>query len=268
VEQAEIERAKRKPTGSLDAYDYYLRGKASFDEWTREANEEALRLFGTAIGLDRDFASAYGMAALCYSQRKGGGWDRVRDIAEPERLALRAVKLGKDDAGALCEGGYTLAHVIGDLDTGLAHIDRALVLNPNLAYAWYVSGYVRAWRGEPDTAIEHLMRAMRLSPVDKRMSGFQNGIAFGHFVAGRYDDAATWAERAVRGRPNYGGGLRVIAASCALAERLPEAQSAMASIRKLDPTFRIADVRDVIPFRRAEDLARFSEGLRRAGLPE
>ena len=44
LEQAEIERAKRKPTESLDAYDYYLRGMANFHQGTRQAINEALPL--------------------------------------------------------------------------------------------------------------------------------------------------------------------------------------------------------------------------------
>jgi adenylate cyclase len=102
LEQAEIERAKRKPTASLDAYDYYLRGMACFHQWTREANSEALSHFHQAIELDPNFASAYGLAARCYATRKAGGWvtDRARDIAEAERLARRAVELGKDDRPA------------------------------------------------------------------------------------------------------------------------------------------------------------------------
>ena len=71
---AEIERAQRKPTDRLDAYDYYLRGEASSRPWTREANSEALRLYCKAIELDPDFASAYGRAAFCYVQRKARGW--------------------------------------------------------------------------------------------------------------------------------------------------------------------------------------------------
>src|SRR5207247_1778623 len=70
LEQAEIERAKRKPTESLDAYDYYLRGMAGVHRWAREANDDALRMFYRAIELDPDFASAYGMAARCYVARK------------------------------------------------------------------------------------------------------------------------------------------------------------------------------------------------------
>src|SRR5215470_7009562 len=60
LEQAEIERVKHKPTESLDAYDYFLRGMACIHRWSREANDEALRLLNRAIELDPDFASAYG----------------------------------------------------------------------------------------------------------------------------------------------------------------------------------------------------------------
>jgi hypothetical protein len=70
LEQAEIERVKRKPTESFDAYDYFLKGMASFYQRSKEANSEALRLFSKAIELDADFASAYGMAAWCYVWRK------------------------------------------------------------------------------------------------------------------------------------------------------------------------------------------------------
>jgi len=134
-EQAEIERVKYKPTASLDAYDYYLRGMAAVHLWTREGNEEALAHFQRAIELDPGFASAYGMAARCYTQRKAAGWvvDRARDIAEAERTARRAVELGKEDALALAMAGNALAYVVGDLDDGAALIDQALALNPNLA---------------------------------------------------------------------------------------------------------------------------------------
>ena len=67
MEQAEIERAKRKPTESLDAYDYYLQGMAKLYQATKEANGNALRLFYKAVQLDPNFASAYGMAAWCYT---------------------------------------------------------------------------------------------------------------------------------------------------------------------------------------------------------
>ena len=52
LERAEMERARRKPTESLQAYDYYLRSKFSIYQWTREGSDEALRLTKLAIALD------------------------------------------------------------------------------------------------------------------------------------------------------------------------------------------------------------------------
>ena len=127
VEKAEIERAKRKPTESLDAYALYLRGLARFYQFaSRQANDEALRLFNSAIELDPDFASAYGRAALCYAFAKANGWISVtaNEIAEVTRLAQRAVELGKDDAIALAASGWALTFVVRDLEVG-AGLDRS-----------------------------------------------------------------------------------------------------------------------------------------------
>ncbi len=271
LEQAEIERAKRKPTENLDAYDYYLRAMASLYQWTKESNNEALRLLYRAIELDPNFASAYGVAAWCYVWRKTQGWvtDGAQEAAEATRLAQRAVELGKDDAIALSAGGYALAHIAGDLDGGAAFIERALVLNPNLAGTWLNSGWVRVWLGESEVAIEHLARAMRLSPRDPILFRMQGATASAHFFAGRYDEASSWAEKALRENPNLQQALRVAAASHALAGRLEEAQKAIARMRQLDPDLRISNLKDRLPtFRRPEDFARYVEGLRKAGVPE
>ena len=270
LEQAEIERAKRKPTESLDAYDYYLRGMASFHKATMEANDAALRLFYRAIELDPDFASAHGMAAWCYAWRKMNGWEtnRVQANTETARLAHRAAVLSADDAVALCAGGFALGYITGDLDDGGAMTDQALVLNPNLAMAWLLSGYLKALLGEHEIAIEHLKRAMRLSPLDPEVFVAHLGLAAAHLFDGRYDEASSWAEKASRQRPNAAGAARVAAASHALAGRLEQAQKAMARLRQIDPALRISNLRDVLTLRRPEVMARYVEGLRKAGLPE
>jgi TolB-like protein/class 3 adenylate cyclase len=270
LEQAEIERAKRKPTESLDAYDYYLRGMASLHQWTKESSEEALRLFYRSIELDPGFASAYGMAAWSFVWRKVNGWmiDRISEVREAERLARRAVELGADDAIALSGGGYALVFVVHDLDNGAAFIDRALALNPSLAWALHSSGWTKAFLGDPDAAIKHLTEAMRLSPLDPLSFRAKGGIAFAHFLARRYDEAITWAESALRERPNYLAAIRELAAASALAGHLPEAQKAMAHLRQIDPAMRVTTVKDWVPLRRPDDLKRLQEGLRQAGLPE
>ena len=270
LEQAEIERAKGKPTESLDAYDYFLRALASFYQRSRAANDEALRLFNKAVEFDPDFAAAYGMAAWCYAWRKMNGWmtDPVRESAEAERLARRAVELGKDDAIALARGGHALAFVAGNLDSGVVLLDRALMLNPNLAPAWTLSGWLRAYRGEPDEAIKHHARAMRLSPLDPIVYHMQVGTAFAHMLAGRYEEALSWAEEPFCLEPNYLPAAGVATAVRALGGHLEEAREAMRHLRQIDPTLRISNLKDRHPIRRPEHLARFADGLRQAGLPE
>ena len=273
LEQAEIVRSKRKTTESLDAYDYYLRGLASIHAvfgGTKEAVSEALRLFYVAIERDPDFASAYGMAAWCYVLRKNYGWmtDDAQEIAEVERLARQAARLAKEDAVALYTGGFALAQIVGNLDAGAALIDRALALDPNLAAAWHLSGWVRIYLGEPEMAIEHMARAMRLNPLDPLIFGMQNGTAAAHFLAGRYNEASSWAEKALGEHSNYLPAIRMAAASHALARRLAEAQKAMARMRQIDPELRGSNLTDLAPFRGPKDVARYVEGLERAGLPE
>ena len=269
LERAEIERAQRKPTGSLDAYDYYLRGMAHFHRASREAVEAALPLFHRAIAVDPAFAPAYGMAAWCLFWRKINGWmpDIAAEAPEAARLARLAVELGRNDAIALTRGGHALTHFGGDLDGCIALLDRALLLDPNLAAAWYLSGFQRVARGEPDDAIERFARAMRLSPLDPEMVRMQAGTAMAHLFAGRFDAASSWAETAFRQLPGFVLAVAIMAASHALADRLEEARRAMTQLRRLHPALRISRLEDWLLLRRLEDRTALTEGLKRAGLP-
>jgi TolB-like protein len=270
LETAEIARAKRKPTESLDAYDHYLRGMAAVYRWTNPSHDEALLLFKRAIELDPDFATAYGVAARCFSYRASWGRvaDEAREVQEAGQLARRAVELGKDNAVALHMAGHAIARVVGDVVTGASLIDRALLLNPNLASAWLSGGWVRVWLGEADQALERFSRAMRFSPVDLLLFNMQAGTAAAHFMAGRDEDALSWAEKALADQPAFGPALRVAAASYALSGRPEEAKRMLTRVREADPGVRLSNVRDRVVWRRPTHLARLVEGLRQAGLPE
>jgi TolB-like protein/tetratricopeptide (TPR) repeat protein len=270
LEKAEIERAKRKPTESLDAYDYFLRGMAGVHTWERAAHEEALSHFYKAIELDPNFASAYGMAARCYSWRKVCGWmvEPEKETAEAVRLSRRAAELGRDDALALCTAGIGLGFVAGLLEDGDALIEQALALNPNLAWAWLFSGWLKVWRGEPDVAIEHAMRAMRLSPHDPHSFNMQSVVAAAHFFTGRYEEALSWAKVAMRTRMNAPLQSMVAAASAGLIGNTAEAETAMAQVREMMPGLRLSNLRDFMALQRPEDYVRWSDGLRKAGLPK
>jgi TolB-like protein len=191
---------------------------------------------------------------------------------EHARLARLAVDLGTDDAIALCTGGYALAYLVDDADAGAAFINRALVINPNLTVAWYFSGWVKILLGEPEVAIDHFAHSMRLSPLDPVIFAARIGTACAHFFAGRYDEASSWAEQVLREKPKlppavHEEALCVAAASNALGGRLEDAQKVMARLREID-ALRVSDLRDLTRFRRAGDVARYAEGLRKAGLPD
>ena len=268
LERAEIDRAKRKPTERLDAYDYFLRGMANFHQQTNETNSEALRLFYKAIELDPDFALPHGLGGICYSRRKTRGWatNNAQELAEAERLARRAVELGRDDAVALYTAGFTLAHLVGDLEAGANLIDAALAIDPNSAAGWYYGGWVKIMLGEPGAAIGYEARAMRLSPLDPLMGLMRAATGFGHFLNGRYDEATWWAQKACLAQPNFPVAWRLLAASAALAGRPDQAQEAAARAMKLDPGFLTAKLANYVTLRRPEDVDRYEEGLRLAGL--
>lgn len=270
LEQAEMARAKRKPTDSLDAYDHYLRGMASLYRWTREGLEEALPQFYKAIELDPDFAAAEGAAAWCYFWRMANGWmtDRQKETVEVSRLVGNVAIAGQDDAVALAFSGLALGYVIGDYEAGSALADRALVLNPNCATAWSASGCLKACHDDPDIAIEHLSRARRLSPLDPLTFFMQCFTAFAHFVAGRHDAAWPLAEAASREQPYYLTGLRVAAASNAMAGRLDAAGKYISRSLTLDPGLRLSNLKHRVGQIRPDYFDRYVEALRLAGLPE
>lgn len=269
IEKAEIERAKRKPPGSLDAYDYYLHGLMNFYQDTKQGSDEALRLFGKAIELDPNFAAAYGMAALCYVSRQWQRWmlDPQKEVIDAARLVNLAAELGRNDAMALSAAGMALGLVVRDLDRAAVLLDRSLLLNPNLAISWVRSAWVRFFLGQFDLAIEHASHAMRLSPLDPFLVGMQTAIAFAHFCAARYDQSEVWATRAVKEQPTFAPALRLLAASNASLGRMDEATKALARLREIRATVHISELTH-FPFREPKHFAKYAESLRKAGFPE
>src|SRR5690606_8730043 len=114
----------------------------------------------------------------------------------------RAVELDKGDAVALTRSGHALGHLAGDLECGIALLNKALMLNPNLAAARFLGAFLRIWHGETEAAIDDLTHAMRLSPLDPKLYSMKAGMAIANLFLGHYDDDSCWAGKALRDLPS------------------------------------------------------------------
>src|SRR3989440_265160 len=270
LQRAEIARAQRKPTESLQAYDYYLRALASVGRFTRKANIEALKLTQTANNLDPDFAAPFALGADCLVQRWGFGWGSggAEDKTEARRLARRALELDRDDPTVLAAAGEALGLFVGEVEEGAALLARAISLDPNLAVARYWNGWVQLYLGDGDSAIKQFQIGLRMSPLDPLIFMAQNGMAMAHFLAGRYEDGSLWAKIAVQQNPDYVGGHRALMACHAMAGRVEEARQSWAVARQMDSTQRISTIIKRFNFRRPKDIQLYAEAYRIAGMPE
>ncbi len=205
LRHAEIERARRKPTESVDAYDLFLRAVALNNTRKKEDNKEALQLLYRAVEIDHQYAAAYALAAYCHFAKRSKVSASPADhvLQEGMRLARLAAEYGQDDPEALWMAGVTMSILAGEAEDGLALIDRSLALNPNSANALMASGLVRACLGETDTAISPLQRSRQLSPLDPIAYGTSLGFAWVHFMAGRYEEASASCDRTLHEAPTY-----------------------------------------------------------------
>jgi len=267
LRSAEIERARRKPTESLDAYDLHLRALAEFRKWTLEGWSEAIGLLGRALAIDPCYASAAGLFGWCrvlQLTNRATASHFEEDLAEGVRFARWAIEAGNEDPDALWMGGWTVLTLGGDRAAGLSAIEHSLALNPNSALAWSFFGWAQAFHNRSAPAIEALERAMRLSPLDPLRWAFFGGLAHAHLAAGRLEAAIEWADRALDAQPRMPAVVAVKAAACAHLGRGADASACIKRLRGLRPREREMLAKQFSP----EVFAVWIEGLRKAGLPE
>jgi adenylate cyclase len=144
---------------------------------------------------------------------------------------------------------------------------HATSLSPNFAYAHAMLGVALALGGKVEEAIQCINHAVRLSPRDTFSDDFQLYYAFVHFQAGRYAEAASYAEASIQLRPEHPMPHIMAAAAYGLGDNRKAAE-ALAKLKGLVADVTASDVERNIPYAMAEDRARVAHGLRKAGLAE
>jgi len=270
LRQAEIDRARRKPTEMLDAYDLYLRALPHFYMLTREGVDRAIELLDRAIATDPHFALAKALAARCYAWRNPQGWaaDPEEEKATAVRLGREALRDGADDPTVLWMVGFVLWQLRVDLEAALELYDRSLALNANCAQALTLRGWAQATAGHLDAAVASLLQPLRLSPVDPEAFFTMSALGWTYVVAGRFDEALKWTFCALRERPTFAPALRLHAVCLVELGRLEEARATIAHLLQFEPGLTTSKLRQRVPIFDAKLMDAFLHGLHKAGLPE
>ncbi len=265
----ERQRARRKPTEHLGAWECYQQGLWHLYQYQRDDLEQGLALLERATDLDPTFSSAYaGLAlSLYYSVILGFTADRDAAMARALDAGKTAVKLDGNDPSAHVSLGrvYTLHR---EHDTAIAECDVAIALTPSYANAHFGRAHSLWMSGRAEEAIASHDEAMRLSPRDPIMWAYMASKAIALIMLGRYDEGLDWALRAQR-QPSAALWAHLPEA-CALAllDRNEEARAALERARHFQRDVSVQFVDKVMPITDSEYRDIFVGGLIKAGMPE
>src|SRR5262249_29594682 len=266
IDQAERQRAMRKPPESLDAWAACHRGLWHLSKISSPDNALAEEFFQRAIDLDPNFSRGY--AGLAVAQHMGARLFGARDLTEAqkscERLAQRAVTLDPADAETrACLATFLVNR--GDFDGAQTEAERALAISPNLARAYEALAMTLIFGGRPKDGLAVLERSIRLDPSCPEMWSLLNLATVGLYFCGDYEAAIAAARRAIRSFPEYPTPYRWLAAALGQLGRIEEAKEALERAVALAPAPFELHVRQKVPWQRPEDYAHMLEGLRKAG---
>jgi len=229
--------------------------------------EEALEKLDRPQELAPSYALPKALAAWCWGQRAAHRFSATPDFdrAKACQYAEQALVLDPHDPMTLTlsSGALVLLHRLGEAETRL---ERALALDPWLAYAWIRRGWMSAYFGDSDSALRELRMALYLMPFEPLRHITFIGIGCAHFLAERYEQAARWVQNGVEASPGSYWADRVTIAATALAGARSEARRRARNLMRNDPDLTVAEARQAWPFTPAF-MTRLGDGLEIAGLP-
>ena len=261
VESDVLQRAKRKPTEVLAAYDYLLQGLDQLNRLTKEDNAQAAAFFEKAIELDPEYALAYAHLASTYMYR--WFWEVSLDPLDERAYQLAKHSLELNEEESRCHMVFGRVQLYRrNFGQALYHHERGVSLNPNDADSAAHMGLVLAFTGRAEEGIEWLEQAMRLNPYHPDWYNEDLGQAL--YVVKRYQEAAQVLER-VAVPPFW---VSIWLAACYA--RLGRRREAEALQRKVTESWSEVDwdrYGRKEPFQHEADMTHWLEGMRLAGFP-
>ncbi len=262
LEQATHDRAKRKPTDSMAAYELVLAGKVLHHRATPEANAEAQRLLERALTLDPKYAHAHAWTACVLGQSWIYGWCADRGATWTRVVGALQAALALDDNDSDVHRILAAVSLLGDdHDRAMYHQERGLSLNPNNDLILVQQGELLTWLGRADEGIEWIQKAMRLNPYHPER--FWNHLGRAYFVAGRYAEAIDSFMRITRPDAAHHAFL---AAAHAQLDNAAAACAHTAEVRARDPGFTVEGYLLTLHYKQPGDLEHHRSSLLKAGL--
>ena len=270
LRSAEIERARRKPTENLDAYDLYLRALPHIASGSAADIAAALALLQQAVALDANYGLAYASIAWCRELQFLVGAIKASPefFAETCALARKAVQLDPSEPEILSTAAIVVTLMAKDYAAGREWVDAATRLNPSSSQAWARSAMIRCWTSEFAESVEYFSRAMRLSPTDPQLHIFQTGLGMAYTFLQNWPAAIDWLQRALSNNEHFAPAHRFLAVSLVQSGRLEEAGNAIRKLLTIDPLSSLSRSSLYTGFRDPGPKRLYLDSLRTAGLPD
>jgi TolB-like protein len=268
--RTEVERVLRRATTDLGAFDCYLRALPGYYSRTPRGNSEAIALLEAALVRDPDFAVATALLGRCVATSVWLGTEAnyASGVARALSLARAALNIDRSDPQVLALSGHLLAVVGGEHAEGGALLDLALQMNPNSAEAWRLGGWVSAWGGDTECALQRLSEAERLDPISPLQADVHSARSVALLVGRRFREAAEAARRSIATTPEATAPRRFLVAALWHAGEHEEARSECVALMQRQPNASLARSRTLQSFKYSWMLDLLIEGLRGGGMPE
>jgi adenylate cyclase len=263
VEAARHDRAKRKPTDNMEAYECVLAAKVLHHRSARDDNAQAQQLLDRALTLDPNYAHAHAWKACVLGQTWVYNWCTDRDATFEQVGAELSIALALDDNDADVHRVFAAVNLNrDDHDKAAYHQERALALNPNYDLVVVQQGELLTWLGRPEEGIDWIRKAMRLNPYHPER--FWSHLGRACYCAERYAEAAEAFARLTRPDHTHHAFL---AATFAQMGNSVAATAHVTEALKREPNFSVAAYLATQHYKHEADRKRHETGLLKAGLP-
>lgn len=257
--------SRREPTDSLEAYDYFLRGRERWWRLAKQANADARSMFERAVELDPNFAMAYAWLAATHLIDHINQWSESAEhsLRLHSEMARRAVSLDDEDSFAHVQLGFaylwTKQH-----ELAIAEGEKAIALDPNFAHARFDLAWFLIYSGRPAEALDMLEEAVRLDPHFPDWIWHVRALAY--FNLGRFDDAVVNLNRRLTRNPNTDVSHVLLAACYGHLGHISEAQEEWRKALRISPGYSLEHRKKVLPYKNPGDYERMVDGLRKASI--